>query len=152
MPKRGYARILESYRSSPQSEIQVRSRSVPSGYSTYLETSEENRVLAQRHAFARWRNNRDALMLRYARVPSNLPTSCDGCSESKKFDVNHALDCKKGGLVTARLDEISDELRDLLAHVLSPFRIRCESMINPALMLAMVPKRMCQVLPPRLTF
>jgi len=53
---------------------------------------------------------RDALMLRYARVPSNLPTSCDGRGESKKFDVNHALDCKKGGLVTARHDEIRDEL------------------------------------------
>ena len=39
---------------------------------------------------------RDALMLRHARVPSNLPTSCDGCGESKKFDVNHALDCKNG--------------------------------------------------------
>ena len=79
---------------------------------------------------------RDALMLRYARVPSNLPTSCDGCGESKKFDVNHTLDCKKGGLVTARHDEIRDELRDLLAHVFSPSRIRCEPMINPAPMRA----------------
>ena len=43
---------------------------------------------------------RDALMLRYARVPSNLPTSCDGRGESKKSDVNHAFDCKKVGLVT----------------------------------------------------
>jgi len=77
---------------------------------------------------------RDTLMLRYARVPSNLPTSCDGCGESKKFDVNHALDYKKGGLVTARHDGIRDELRDLLAHVFSPSRIRCETMINPALM------------------
>ena len=78
----------------------------------------------------------NALMLRYARVPSNLPTSCDGCGESKKFDVNHALDCEKGGLATVRLDEIRDELRDLLAHVFSPSRIRCEPMINPALMRA----------------
>jgi len=93
---------------------------------------------------------RDALMLRYARVPSNLPTSCDGCGESKKFDVNHAFDCKTGGLVTARHDEIRDELRDPLAHVLSPSRIRCEPMINPAPM--RVTKRICQVLPLRLTF
>jgi len=75
-------------------------------------------------------------MLHYACVPSNLPTSCDGCGESKKFDVNHALDCKKGGLVTVRHDEICDELRDLLAHVFSPSRIRCEPMINPAPMRA----------------
>jgi len=75
-------------------------------------------------------------MLRYARVPSNLPASCDGCGESKKFDMNHALDCKKVGLVTARHDEIRDELRGLLAHVFSPSRIRCEPMINPALMRA----------------
>ncbi len=77
---------------------------------------------------------RDALMLRYARVPSNLPTSCNGCGESKEFDVNHDLNCKKGGLVTVRHDKIRDELRDLLAHVFSPSRIRCEPMINPALM------------------
>ena len=54
----------------------------------------------------------------------------------EKFDVNHALDCKKGGLVTARHDEIRDELRHLLAHVFSPPRIRCEPMINPAPMRA----------------
>jgi len=79
---------------------------------------------------------RDTLKLRYASILSNLPTSCDGCGESKKFDVNHALDCKKAGLVTARHDNIRDELRDLLAHVLSPSRIRCEPMINPAPMRA----------------
>jgi len=75
-------------------------------------------------------------MLLYVRIPSNLLTSCDGCGESKTFDVDHALDCKKGGLVTARHDEIRDELRDLLAHVFSPSRIRCEPMINPAPMRA----------------
>ena len=73
---------------------------------------------------------RDALMLRYTRVPSNLPPSCDGCGESKKFDVNHALNCKKGVLVTARHDEIRDELKYLLEHVFSSSRIRCEPMIR----------------------
>jgi len=154
----GYARILESYRSSLQSEVQVRRRSVPSGYSKHLETREENRSLAQRHTFARWRNNPIfdwvswCSILRYARVASDLPTSCDGCGESKKFEVNHALDCKKGGLVTARHDEICDELRDLLhmclVHPISDAKLwlilsRC---------VQMVPKRVCQVLPPRPTF
>ena len=46
--------------------------------------------------------------------------------------MNHALDCKKSGLITARYDESRDELRDLLAHMISPSRIRCEPMIIPA--------------------
>jgi len=63
----------------------------------------------------------DALVLRYtyARIPSNLPTSCNGCGEDKKFGLNHALDCKKGCLITIRHGEIHDELRDLPAQVFS---------------------------------
>jgi len=60
---------------------------------------------------------RDAIMPRYARIPSNQLTSCDGCDESKKLDVNYALDCKKDGMITARHDEIRDKLRDLQVHV-----------------------------------
>ena len=50
--------------------------------------------------------------------------------------MNHTLDIKKDGLVTARHDGIRDELRDLLAHVFSRSHIRCEPMINPAPMRA----------------
>ena len=48
----------------------------------------------------------------------------------------HATRIQKGGLVAARHDEVRDDLRDLLAHVFSPSRIRCEPMINPAPMRA----------------
>jgi len=71
-------------------------------------------------------------MLRYVRVPSNIPTCCDGCGDRR----NQALDYKKGGLVTARYDEIRDEVRVLLAYVSIPSHIRCEPMINLAPMRA----------------
>ena len=42
-----------------------------------------------------------------------MPASCDGCGNS--FTFCHALDCKNGGLVTQRHNEIRDALGDLVA-------------------------------------
>ena len=54
---------------------------------------------------------RDALFLRYSLEPPDVPTYCDGCNA--KFTIYHALDCKRGGLVTARHNEIQDGVADL---------------------------------------
>jgi len=75
---------------------------------------------------------RGVLVLRNAHIPSDLPTSRDGCGESERFDVNHALHCRKGSLVIVQHEETHDELKDLLAHVTNPSGIRCEHMVNPS--------------------
>ena len=51
---------------------------------------------------------RDGLRLCYAMPLQNLPTHCDGCNA--KCNIDHALNCKKGGLVIARHNEVKDEL------------------------------------------
>ena len=53
---------------------------------------------------------RDALALRYQPF-LKVPTECDGCSD--KFTFQHALDCRKGRLVTQRHNEVRDAFGDL---------------------------------------
>ena len=57
---------------------------------------------------------RDALRLRYNMKLDNLPTYCP-CD--KRFSVSHALDCKKGGFIHERHDNIKDTLTKLLFRV-----------------------------------
>ena len=57
---------------------------------------------------------RDALRLRYNMKLDNLPTYCP-CD--KRFSVSHALDCKKGGFIHERHDNIKDTLTKLLSRV-----------------------------------
>ena len=54
---------------------------------------------------------RDSLALRYHRPLLRLPALCDGCGS--QFSTGHALDCRKGGLVIQRHNEIRDALGDL---------------------------------------
>ena len=56
---------------------------------------------------------RDALAMRYSRPLLRMPANCDGCEGP--FDMTHALDCKKGGLVTQQHNEVRDALGDIAA-------------------------------------
>ncbi len=55
-----------------------------------------------------WHNN---ARLRYNHSPLDMPERCDGCN--CQMTVEHALLCKKGGLVHIRHDDVADEWRHL---------------------------------------
>ena len=63
---------------------------------------------------------RDALALRYCKPLLNLPGTCDGCGAT--FTVDHALDCRFGGLVTRRHNEVRDAVGYLASLVWNPVR------------------------------
>ena len=67
--------------------------------------------LAQYHFDLSPQQFRDALSLRYNRSLMLMPPTCDGCGAA--FTLSHALDCRKGGLVVRRHNEICDALGDL---------------------------------------
>ena len=70
---------------------------------------------------------RDALFLRYGLEPQDLFTYCDGCQA--KFSISHAPDCKKGGLVTARHNELRDRVADLSVKDFTPSHVRDDPLI-----------------------
>ena len=63
----------------------------------------------------------------YPNVTFNLPTYCDGCNA--KFTICHALDCKMGGLVTARHNELRDGVADLASRAFTPTHVRNDPLI-----------------------
>jgi hypothetical protein len=71
---------------------------------------------------------RDALLLRYGPCPPDLPIQCDGCQQ--KFSVRHALECKRGGLVISRHNEIRDKLSDLASKAFFSSTVRDEPRIH----------------------
>ena len=71
-----------------------------------------------------WRN---ALFLRYGLDTPDLPTYYDGCNT--KFSICHALDCKRGGLVTACHNELCDGVSDLAGKSFTPSHVRDDPLI-----------------------
>ena len=70
---------------------------------------------------------RDALFLRCGLDPPDLPNYFDGCNA--KFSICHGLYCKRGGLVTARHNEIQDGVADLAGKDVTPSHVRNDPLI-----------------------
>ena len=69
---------------------------------------------------------RDAVDLRYNRTIKGLPSKCP-CG--LKFDLTHALNCKKGGFITIRHNDIRDFEANLLGQVCNDVEV--EPMLQP---------------------
>ena len=70
----------------------------------------------------------DAMSLRYGLTPVGLINQCDGCGAN--FSVEHALSCKKGGLVGWRHNDARDEWAWLCTKALPPSQVSTEPTIN----------------------
>ena len=70
---------------------------------------------------------RDYLFLRYGIDPPDLIGHFGGCREALyKF---HALDCKKGGLITARHNKLRDGVANLPRKAFTPTHVRDDPII-----------------------
>ena len=61
-------------------------------------------------------------------MPKDIPATCDGCG--KKFSIEHALSCQKGGLVLSRHDEAAKAWGALGSWALVPSDITYKPKIN----------------------
>ena len=57
----------------------------------------------------------DALVLCYWKPMLNVPSNCDGCGSP--FSLDHALICRKGGLIMQQHNKVRDAVSDLAALV-----------------------------------
>lgn len=67
---------------------------------------------------------RDSLRLRLGLQPLGLPSRCDACDAP--FTVGHALQCKKGNLVSLRHDDVKAVWEELMGEALAPSHVRDE--------------------------
>ena len=61
-------------------------------------------------------------------MPQDIPATCDGCC--KKFLIEHALSCPKGGIVLAQHDDAAKEWGALGARPLVPSAITYKPTMN----------------------
>ena len=61
---------------------------------------------------------RDAAFLSYVLNPPDLPKYCNGFNV--RFSICHAIDCKRGGLVMERHNELRDGVADLAGKDFTP--------------------------------
>ena len=71
---------------------------------------------------------RDSLRIRFGLQPKHLPNRCEGCHQ--RFSVEHAMSCKRGGLILLRHNDVTNEWSSLCSQALKPSAILDEPLIH----------------------
>ena len=101
-----------------------RQRKNMSGTGTYLQAIPD-RLNGTILSANEWRDN---TRIRFNLEPLDMPRRCDGCGEC--MTVEHALQCKRGGLVSIRHDDLGSEWRWLTSCATSHARVSREPRIH----------------------
>ena len=72
-----------------------------------------------------WRDN---LSLRYGINTPDLPHSC--FRYGALLSINHALDCKKVGLISTHYKKLSEGVADMYTKAFTPLHVRNNPLIN----------------------
>jgi hypothetical protein len=73
---------------------------------------------------------RDGIRLRLGLHPTTLPPRCDGCNE--RFTVEHAMSCRKGGLIIQRHNGLVTTWGLLCGQALTPSTVSNKPLIQPS--------------------
>jgi hypothetical protein len=71
---------------------------------------------------------RDGARIRFGLSPTALPHRCDGCGE--RFTTEHAMSCRKGGLILQRHNDLAAEWGQLCGQALTPSTVSDEPLIQ----------------------
>jgi hypothetical protein len=73
---------------------------------------------------------RDGVRLRFGLTPKAMQPRCDGCGE--RFTTEHAMSCRKGGLIMQRHDDIVTTWGQLCGQAYTPSTVSDEPLILPS--------------------
>jgi hypothetical protein len=72
----------------------------------------------------------DGLCLRIGLKPTALPPRCDGCGDH--FTIEHAMSCKKGGLILHRHNDLVTTWGQLCGQAHTPSSVSDKPLIQPS--------------------